>query len=179
MQFCITLGFRLLLTLEFNKVNLHGTLGSSKSRSPAHERTEASAVPGRKPATPLGRYSEVCAGVQAPRRQENETARELMFFFFWQETRQKIGSRSCPLPAPPAQAARALQGLRAPAARPRRFRAPRASRLAPRACGHVHAPARRVAELAAGRRGPGCGRRLSAALVSAALCLPARRAWGC
>ncbi|XP_059543076.1 guanine nucleotide-binding protein subunit beta-4 isoform X1 [Myotis daubentonii] len=81
-------------------------------------------------------------------------------------------NRKQKLPAPCAPRpgrARALQGLRAPAARPRRFRAPRASRLAPRACGHVHAPARRVAELAAGRRGPGCGRRLSAALVSAVL----------
>lgn len=56
---------------------------------------------------------------------------------------------------------RALQAVRVAAARPQRARAPRAT-SPPRP--------RRAAELAAGRRGPGCGRRLSAALVSAVLC---------
>ena len=146
MQFCITLDFSLLSYIyNFIMLNLNETLGSSKPAPyPAHGPTEAYAVPGRKLATPLGPYSKVRAGVQAPRRRENETARELMFFFFWQETRQKIGSRSCawrPLPSPPTQALRALQGLLAPA-RSAFALIPRASCLAPRASSHVPAPAR-------------------------------------
>lgn len=64
-----------------------------------------------------------------------------MFFFFWQETREKIGSRSRarrPLLSPPAQAARAPGPARARSAS---SAGPRASCLVPRASSHVPAPA--------------------------------------
>lgn len=82
--------------------------------------------------------------------------------------KQKLrGAPAAFAPRPPPRR-RALQGARVPAARPQRARAPRASRLAPRATSPPRAW--RAAELAAGRRGPGCGRRISAALVSAVRC---------
>lgn len=82
--------------------------------------------------------------------------------------KQKLRAAPAAFAPRPPPGRRALQGARVPAARTQRARAPRASRLAPRAT----SPPRpwRAAELAAGRRGPGCGRRISAALVSAVRC---------